>query len=86
MKSCAPGVSTSPVEIGNIDAHGVWVCVRGREFFLPYSEYPWFRDATVREIAEVRLLHGEHLHWPTLDVDLTLDSLEPPEAYPLTAK
>ena len=30
--------------------------------------------------------HGEHLHWPTLDVDLSLDSLKHPEAYPLTAR
>ncbi len=66
-------MSTSAVEIGNIDAHGVWVCVRGREFFLPYSEYPWFRDATVGELAEVRLLPDEHLHWPALAVDLSLD-------------
>ncbi len=86
MKSHAPGASTSEPEIGNIDAHGIWVCVVGREYFLPYSEYPWFKDATVRQIADVRLLHGEHLHWPALDVDLSLDSLERPEEYPLTAK
>jgi len=73
------------VKIGNIDAHGIRVCVGGHEYFLPYSECPWFRDATVRQIADVQLLHGEHLHWPALDVDLSLDSLKRPEAYPLTA-
>jgi hypothetical protein len=86
MKSQAPGASTSEVEVANIDAHGIWVYVKGAEHFLPYTDYPWFRDATVRDITDVRLLHGLHLHWPALDVDLSLDSLAHPEAYPLKAR
>jgi len=29
------------------------------------------------------LLHGYHLYWPELDVDLEIDNLENPEKYPL---
>jgi hypothetical protein len=34
-------------------------------------------------VHNVRFLHGRHLHWPDLDVDLEVDALEHPERYPL---
>ena len=83
MKSETPGVSTSEVEVTNIDSHGFWLFVKGREFFLAYREYPWFMEAKVAGILNVELLHGVHLHWPALDVDLTVESLERSETYPL---
>ena len=86
MKSRAHGAHTSEAEVTNIDTHGVWVYVNGRENFLPYTDYPWFRDAKVSEIVDVELLHGVHLYWPSLDVDLAVDSLENPGKYRLVAK
>lgn len=71
------------VEIGNIDRFGVWVLVRDTEYFLPYEEFPWFREATVGDILQVELLHGDHLRWPTLDVDLCIESLKSPARFPL---
>lgn len=71
------------VEVTHIDAHGIWLYVKAAEYFLPYTEYPWFRDARLREILQVELLHGNHLRWPALDVDLCIESLANPEAFPL---
>ena len=86
MKLQKPGTITSGTEVVNISAHGVWLYVNGREYFLPHAEYPWFRNATLGAVLNVQLLHDTHLHWPDLDVDLELDSLENPDAYPLTYK
>ncbi len=83
MRSPAPGRSTSRAEVQDITRHGVWLLACGREHFLSYDRYPWFKDAKVAEVYDVRLLHGAHLHWPALDVDLELDSLDHPEKYPL---
>ena len=83
MTSPELGASTSDVEVTNVGTHGLWLYVKGAEYFLPHDDYPWFRDARLAEILEVRLLHGTHLHWPALDVDLCLDSLDHPDAYPL---
>ena len=83
MRSSVRGKSTSTVEVTNIDAFGFWLLVRGKEYFLPYEEYPWFRDARVRDILGVTLVHEDHLHWPALDVDLSVESLERPESFPL---
>ena len=86
MKSQTPGTSTSDAEVTNIDTHGIWVLVKSKEYFLPYEHFPWFKDAKVRDIVDVRLLHGKHLYWPTLDVDLTIDALSNPDKYPLVAR
>jgi hypothetical protein len=71
------------VEIFMISRYGMWLQVNKHEFFLPYDEYPWFTKATLAQIYEVQLLHGHHLHWPALDVDLDVEALKNPAAYPL---
>lgn len=70
-------------EIQNISAHGIWVLVNGQEFFMPFSEFPWFLKATIEQIYNLELFHGHHLHWPALDIDVDIDSLKYPTAYPL---
>ena len=83
MKLSALGKSTSQVEIQEISKHGIWIYVKGREYFLSYKDYPWFQEAKVSEVYKVQLLHGMHLYWPDLDVDLELEALQYPEKYPL---
>ena len=86
MRSSAPGKNTSPVEVQDITRHGIWLFVKGREFMLSFEDYPWFKDAAISAAHNVRLLHESHLHWPDLDVDLDMASLEHPGHYPLIAK
>ncbi len=83
MKSQTLGTNTSEIEVLNIDSHGVWLYVRGKEYFLSYEEYPWFKEARIADIINVELLHDFHIHWPGLDVDLSLTSLEDPSKTPL---
>jgi hypothetical protein len=83
MRSAQLGDSTSAVEVQAITPRGVWLVVRDREYFLGHEEFPWFRVATVADVCRVHLEHGHVLHWPALDVDLELDSLTEPEAWPL---
>jgi hypothetical protein len=83
MKSQKLGKNILEVEVLNISKHGIWIYVKGKEYFLPYKEYPWFKETKVSEIYNVELIHGFHLYWPDLDVDLELESLEHPEKYPL---
>ena len=84
MTSPELGASTSAAEVTNISPHGIWLFVGAREYFLPYEKFPWFRNARVAEILDVELLHGFHLHWPKLDVDLEIASLEEPGQFPMT--
>jgi hypothetical protein len=86
MRLSAPGKNTSAAEVQNISQNGIWLFVRGKEFFLPYKDFPWFKDARLAEIYNLKLLHGTHLHWPDLDVDLELEALQQPDKYPLVYK
>ena len=82
-KSKTPGSDTSEAEVSHISSHGLWLLVTGKEYFLSFENYPWFAEAKVAEVLSVKLLHGCHLRWENLDVDLELDSLADPTAYPL---
>jgi len=86
MKSSTLGTNISAVEVTHVSSHGVWLMVRGHEYFLSYEDFPWFRDAKLGDILDVKLLHQTHLYWPKLDVDLSLKSIEDPGSYPLIAK
>lgn len=83
MSSSVLGAVTSEAEVTNMDRFGLWILVRDREYFLPYEEYPWFKNARVDQVLNVELLNEDHLHWPELDVDLCIESLEEPDRYPL---
>ena len=83
MTSWKPGSDTFSAEVTNISGHGLWLLVEGKEYLLPFDKFPWFRDARLSEILEVELLHGFHLHWPKLDVDLEVASLQNPDQFPL---
>jgi|WetSurMetagenome_2_1015567.scaffolds.fasta_scaffold1216428_2 hypothetical protein len=86
MKSEPLGEDISQVEVTNISRHGLWLLVREEELFLPLDEFPWFMRASLADILNVELHGAEHLHWPALDIDLTLDSIRRPEDYPLISK
>lgn len=85
-KSSKPGTSTSAPEVTNISPHGLWLFVDGSEHFLSFDEFPWFENATVREIHAVTRPSKNRLRWASLDVDLALDSIKDARSYPLVAR
>lgn len=86
MKSETLGKNTSGVEVSLVSTQGFWVLLDDRELFLPFSEFPWFADARIRELTRIERPSPEHLYWPDLDVDLHVESIEHPDKFPLIAK
>ena len=66
-----------------VSTHGVWLLASAQELFMPYDEFPWFKDAPVRSIINVQEMSPGHFCWPDLDVDLSLESIIHPERFPL---
>jgi hypothetical protein len=85
MKSEQLGSSTSVPEVTNVSRHGFWVLLDEREQFLSFQQFPWFAEATISALSNVERPAPHHLYWPTLDIDLHLDSIENPEAFPLVS-
>jgi hypothetical protein len=86
MKSALRGKTTSEAEVTNLSPQGFWILVDDRELFLPFETFPWFRDATVRQITAVERPSSHHLYWPLLDVDLAVESIVRPERFPLLSR
>jgi len=80
------GITTLEAEVTNISKHGIWVLVEDEEIFLPFANFPWFKKAPLEAVLNIQRLSSEHLYWPDLDIDLTLDSIRHPDKYPLVAK
>ena len=85
MKSTARGQNISPAEVTNVSVHGFWLFIGDRERFVAFEHFPWFRDASIRAITNVELPSPHHLHWPDLDIDVAVESIEHPERFPLVS-
>ena len=86
MSSKQRGIGTSGVEVSGISAHGVWLLAGQEEIFLSYEDFPWFKDASVGRILNVKEPTPGHFYWPDLDVDLGLETIRHPDRFPLRAR
>ena len=86
MKSAALGRRISRVEVTNVSPHGFWLFIGEQERFVSFAQFPWFKEASIRELSHVELPSAHHLYWPDLDIDLAVDSLTHPERYPLVSQ
>ena len=66
--------------------HGIRLLTGDEELFLPFDDFPWFREAAIGDVLNVEEPMPGHFHWPALYVDLTADMIAHPERYPLKAR
>ncbi len=86
MNSKPLGKTTSGPEVTNISNHGIWLLAHGKEMFMSYEDFPWFKDVPVGKILNVAEQAPNRFYWPDLDVDLTAEIIEHPERFPLKSK
>ena len=80
-----PGTTTSAAEVTNISKHGFWLLLAGEELLVPFDQFPWFRKATIDQVSDVEWPSPDHLYWPGLDIDLSVQSIPNPVAFPLVS-
>lgn len=83
MKYVTTGTNISASEVTDISKFGIWILTEGIEYFLSYELFPWFRDASVKDVFQLVDEGRGHLRWPKLDVDLSLEAIQNPGACPL---
>lgn len=86
MSLSARGDAISAVEVTNISSHGVWLLAHEKELFMPYEDFPWFKEQPVRAILNVEEPSPGHFYWPDLDVDLSEEIIEHPDRFPQKAQ
>lgn len=80
------GTATLAAEVTNVSAHGFWLLLGSEELAVPYAQFPWFKKATIEQLLAVERPTENHLYWPQLDIDLSVESLRNPEAFPLLSR
>ena len=80
------GTTTLVAEVTNVSKHGFWLLLDGEELLVAFAEFPWFKRATIEQLTRVEWPNQNHLYWPELDIDLSVESIRNPEAFPLLAK
>jgi hypothetical protein len=78
--------SISIVEVTHVSKHGFWLLLGNEELLLPFEHFPWFRQATIEQLSQVEWPTPNHVYWPLLDVDLAVESIRDPAAFPLVSR
>ncbi len=86
MTSVALGSIISVAEVTHVSRDGFWILLQNEELFVPFVEFPWFRDASIGQLMNVEWPQSNHLYWPDLDVDLSVESIRNPADFPLRAR
>ena len=73
-------------EVTNISPFGLWILSNGKEYFIDYNDYPIFKNASIKQIADVESDFSGNLHWKELDADIELEALENTEKIKLVYK
>ena len=67
------GISTmDKPKVTSITPSSITVTLKGEEYYLPFSRYPWFEYCSIRELTDVTF-DGIGLCWDQADIDLELD-------------
>ncbi len=80
------GTIISAPEVTHVSKHGFWLLWADVEMLLPFEKFPWFRQATIDQISHVEAPTPERFYWPDLDIDLSVESIRHPEAFPLVSR
>ena len=80
------GTATSQAEVTHVSKHGFWLLLNNEELLVPFAEFPWFMQATIAQLSAVEWPGENHLYWPQLDIDLSVESIRNPQAFPLVSK
>jgi hypothetical protein len=86
MTSVKLGQGISAVEVTNVSKHGFWLLLGEEELFVPFADFPWFREASIEKLTNVEQPSAHHLYWPALDIDLAVASIRHPEQFPLVSR
>ena len=80
------GNPTSVAEVTHVSKHGFWLLLDAEELLVSFAHFPWFKNATIEQLSDVQRPTLNHLYWPQLDIDLSVESIRDPETFPLISK
>jgi hypothetical protein len=80
------GIGTSAAEVTNVSSHCFWLLLADEELAVPFAEFPWFKQAPIEQLLDVERPTSNHLYWPQLDIDLSIESIRNPAGSPMISQ
>jgi len=62
-------------KVTSITPCSITVTLENKEYYLPFSRYPWFEYCSIRELTDLTF-DGVGLCWDQADIDLELELIE----------
>ena len=81
-----PKTTPAAAEVTHVSKHGFWLLLDQEELLVPFADFPWFERATIEQLSDVQWPSANHLYWPQLDIDLSVESIRDPLAFSLLSK
>ena len=74
------------VSVENITPFGIWLYIKGKEYFLNYKDYPYFKNQTINDIQNVigtygKAEYGRSLFNPLADGSCKMEGCPTVEEY-----
>lgn len=83
MSFISLGPAISVAEVSNVSHDGFWLLLGNEKLFVPFADFPWFATARLSDLKRVERPSPDHLYWPNIDLDLSIESIRHPEEFPL---
>ena len=80
------GVVTLTAKVTCVTDHDFWLLLNVEELLVLFEHFPWFKNSTMEQITDVQWPTQNHLYWPQLDVDFSVESIRSPASFPLITK
>tara|TARA_B100001105_G_scaffold92500_2_gene73614 strand:+ start:319 stop:552 length:234 start_codon:yes stop_codon:yes gene_type:complete len=74
------------VGLSTVAKHCFWLLLADEDPAVPFTEFPWFKKATIEQLSDVQRPTEDHLYWPQFDRDLSVESVRKPENFPLVSR
>ncbi len=81
-----PGTSILTAEVTNLSKDCFWLLLDDERLAIRILDFPCFKAATIEQLSTIERPTENHLYWPELDVDLSVESIRKPEDFPLISK
>jgi hypothetical protein len=80
------GTVSLGAEVTNVSTHCFWDLLGDEELAVPFTDFTWFKRATIEQLSDVQRPTANHLYWPQLDIDLSVESIRSPENFPRVSR
>lgn len=72
------GSTTFAAEVTHVSKSSFWLYLDTEALLVPFEHFAWFKIAPTEQLSDIEWPKANHLYWPQLDADLSVESIRNP--------